>query len=363
MSNGRAISRRDFLKVGGAGLAGIGLLGVAGCGGGQGGGGSNVTLRWSMWLATPAESKVWQDLAKKVTEAHPNIKVKLETVAFDDYWDKLQTQLANENEADIVAMQSLRMPGFAARGALQSFIDNDSDFKFDDFFTVIEEGLSFKDEPHALAYDLGPYILYYNKDIFDKAGVETPSSTEPMQWDQFREIASKLANKDAKQYGFIQNPSFDSMVPWLWSGGGGYMNDEKTKSTLDSPESISALKFMTGLFTDGGAAPITDLANPNFGYEQFSGGKIGMHLDGPWQIVNIRENADFDFGIAPMPAGKAGSVSWVAGSGFGISNSTANAEEAWQALKIITSSESLKGLAKAGRGYPARKSAVPAFER
>jgi maltose-binding protein MalE len=115
---GSAISRRNFLKLSGVGLAGVGLLGTAGCGGG--GEGSGANLRWSMWADSPEEKKVWENLANAVTEAYPKIKVDLETIPFQDYWDKLQTQLASENEADIIGMQSLRMPGFAARGALQS---------------------------------------------------------------------------------------------------------------------------------------------------------------------------------------------------------------------------------------------------
>jgi maltose-binding protein MalE len=107
----RAMNRRDFLRMGGAGLAGVGLLGVGACGGG----GTSGTLRWSMWSDTPEETKVWKDLAKDVHEKYPDITVKLETVTFADYWDKLTTQIASENEADIVAMQSLRMPGYAAR--------------------------------------------------------------------------------------------------------------------------------------------------------------------------------------------------------------------------------------------------------
>jgi multiple sugar transport system substrate-binding protein len=363
MHAGRTMSRRGFLKLGGAGLAGVGLLGAVACG--EGGESSKPTLRWSMWADTPAEKQIWEDLAKTVTEVHPNIKVKLETVPFADYFDKLLTQLASENEADIIGMQSLRMLGFAARGALQSlqqFIDQDQEFQFSDFFPVIEEGLSFQGEPHALAYDLGPIILYYNKDLFTKAGVPLPSSTEPMSWEEFRQTAAELANQGAQQYGYIQDPEFDSMVPWLWSGGGDYINAAKTKCTLGSSQSVAALEFLVGLFDEGIAAPITDLANPNFGYEEFAGGNIAMHINGPWQIVNIRESADFDFGIAPMPAGNAGSVTYVAGSGFGISNTTEYSEQAWQALKVITSKDSLKKLAKAGRGYPARKSAVPAFE-
>ena len=124
-----------------------------------------------MWSDTPEETKVWKGLAEDVHEKYPDITVKLETVTFADYWDKLSTQIASENEADVVAMQSLRMPGYAVRGALQplaSFID-DSGFDVDDFFGPIRQGLSVDGELYALGYDIGPIILYYNKDLFNKA--------------------------------------------------------------------------------------------------------------------------------------------------------------------------------------------------
>lgn len=324
-----------------------------------------VELRWSMWSATEAELAVWQSLADDVTAAHPNITVTLETVSFTDYWDKLQTQLASGTEADIVAMQALRMPAFAVRDALrplQPLINEDPDFDADDFFDVIQQGLSHHDEVYAFGYDLGPQILLYNKDLFDAKGVQYPSADEPMTWEQFRETAIALTDTDQREYGFTLPPTFDPFVPWLWSAGGGYMNEEETECTLDSPESLEALNFLYTLVTeDQAVTPLTDLANANFHREAFNSGNVGMQQDGPWQFVNTRKEATFDWDIAPIPAGSAGSITTVNGSGFGISNTTQHPEAAWQALKVITSTESLEKVARAGRGYPARQSAVPAF--
>src|SRR5262245_24894713 len=97
-SGREAMSRRRFLELGGLGLAGV--YGLAGCGGGgDGGGGGSAdagNLRWSMWTGSPAETKVWQGLANDVHAQYPKIKVSLETVSFQDYWDKLSTQLASK---------------------------------------------------------------------------------------------------------------------------------------------------------------------------------------------------------------------------------------------------------------------------
>jgi multiple sugar transport system substrate-binding protein len=367
---GEPLDRRRFLKVAGTGLAGFGLLGVPGCGGSDNSAGSGgdkpVTLRWSMWSDTPEERKLWQGFADAVRKKYPNITVKLETTTFSTYWDKLQTQIASKTQADILGMQAQRMPGFAARGALQPMTDQikaNPSLNFKDFFPVIEDALSFKDEVHALAYDLGPPLLYYNKALFKKAGVPLPSSTEPMSWDEFKATAAKLTDAGSRQFGYVQGFTIDWVIPWLWSNGGDYMNEDASKSTLDSPESMEAMQFLSDLFVkDRVAAPITDLANLNFGLERFFSGKVGMHMDGPWQIVNIRSNAKFDFDVAPVPAGKAGSVAWAAGSGFGISKVTKESDAVFKAISVITSEASLSSLTRAGRGYPARQSAVPIFE-
>jgi len=356
------LSRRSMVKGAAVAAAGSTLAGSSARVAAQG---EPVELRWSMWSATEAELAVWQDLADDVTALHPNITVTLETVSFPDYWDKLQTQLASGTEADIVAMQALRMPAFAVRNALrplQPLIDADPDFNADDFFEAIQNGLSHQGAVHAFGYDLGPHILFYNRDLFDAKGVSYPSSTEPMTWEQFRETAIALTDADKGEYGFTLPPTFDPFVPWLWSSGGDYMNAEETESTLDSPESLEALNFLFRLIAEDKAiTPLTDLANTNFHREAFNSGKVGMQQDGPWQFVNTRKEATFNWDITPMPAGSAGSITTVNGSGFGISNTTKHPEAAWQALKVITSKESLEKVAKAGRGYPARQSAVPAF--
>ncbi|MBO0794045.1 MAG: sugar ABC transporter substrate-binding protein [Ktedonobacteraceae bacterium] len=351
------LSRRSFLA---GAAATLGAAALAACGGS--GSGGNVTLRWAMWSASADERAVWEELAKDVNKKFPNITVKLETASFGDYFDKLQTQIASGTQSDIVSMQSLRMPGFAARHAMQSlqpFIAKDPSVNPSDFYKSISDGLSFKNEIYAFGYDVGPILLYYNKDLFKAAGVPFPDPTTPMSWDQFREISIKLSKPASQQYGYVIQPGFDSVVPWLWSGGGDYMNDGETICTLDTADAKAAMQFVVDLILkDKAAAPITDLANTQFQSERFFSGKVGMMADGPWQFVNVRSSAKFDWDIAPLPAGKAGSVTWVAGSGFGISSATKHADEAWKALTVITSKESLEKVGKSGRGYPARASAV-----
>ena len=97
------------------------------------------------------------------------------------------------------------------------------------------------------------------------------------------------------------------------------MNAAQTECTLDTPESIGAMEFVIGMITDKIAAPVTDLANPSFAVEEFFGGKIGMHVDGPWQFkhkgeLRLRVGRCADAG---RPCGERNVGRRV---GFGISN-------------------------------------------
>ena len=108
------MSRRSFIASSAAALGAAALAACGGSGPATGGDGK-VTLRWAMWSASAAERAIWDELAADVSKKYPNITIKLETASFSDYFDKLQTQVASGTQSDIVSMQSLRMPGFAAR--------------------------------------------------------------------------------------------------------------------------------------------------------------------------------------------------------------------------------------------------------
>jgi multiple sugar transport system substrate-binding protein len=79
-----------------------------------------------------------------------------------------------------------------------------------------------------------------------------------------------------------------------------------------------------------------------------------MVVDGPWQLVNVMDQAQFEVGVAPIPAGDSGSHSQVAGSGFGISQTCPDPDKALQAIAVLTGPEALQYLAEQGRAFPSR---------
>ena len=87
---------------------------------------------------------------------------------------------------------------------------------------------------------------------------------------------------------------------------------------------------------------------------RFAAGDVGMYVDGPWQLINLKKKSQFPIGVAPVPARAAGSITVSAGSGFGIATTSAHKDAAWKAIQVMTGPDAEKYLAENGRAFPAR---------
>ena len=330
-------------------------------------GGQKVSLRWFFWTATEEERQFWESLASDAMQRVPNVEVKFETDTFNNFWTRLPTMVASGSVPDLLGLQSLRTGSFASRNIyapLDDLIAADKDVNIDDFNKGIRDGLSYKGKIFALSYDFGPHVVYYNKSYFDKAGVPLPK--DDWTWDDFVQTAKALTRDiDGKPVmGFAAPNDFGAMIPWIFSAGGDYVDADFKKSLLSAPETVDAIQWYTDLiYKHKVSAVVDDPGNANWVTEQFYSGRAAMFTTGPWNFVNARSKVKDVWDVTMLPRGKAGSISWVAGSGFGISSATKFKNEAWQVLKYITSTEGLSKVAKAGRGYPGRASALPAFYR
>jgi multiple sugar transport system substrate-binding protein len=350
------LGRRSLLKLGGAAA----LAGVAGLSLPQSVLAQAAALRWSTVAFGPEALALWQQIADYSESQIPGLQIDVEGTPFNDYWTKLQTQLASGGGADLLQMQSLRFPGYASRNVfrpLNEFIEADPDFEIDDFYPAIRSAFEHEGQLQILPFDLGAPVTYINKDLFAARGVPLPDPEVPMTWEQLSEIAVALTDPDEGTYGMVLSPTLDNVIPWIWSNGGEVFSEDRTKALIGEGPAVEAVSFLTDLIHNKKAVlPITDLANANLAPEGFVSGKVGMYFDGPWRFVSIRQNAKFDWDIVPFPAGPAGSRTWVIGSGWGISTQSQRPDEAWAALKTLTGTQSLKILDDAGRVFPSRQS-------
>lgn len=311
-----------------------------------------VELRWLNKCESEAEAAIWQQLADNVTKEYPNIKITIENTDWTSYWTKLPVELASGNAPDLMYMHFSRASDYKdSMLPLGEYIKDDEKVNMGDFYSGILDCFTFDDEVYAFPYDFGPYVMYYNKDLFDKYKLEYPD--EETDWEEFMEICEKLSVDG--NYGTVFCSSCDYYIPQVLSLGGEII-DEKGTFEITDKETTDALQTLADLINVQGYAPkIADTANTVWNWEQFEAGNIGMLIDGPWCVSNVINYCDFNVGYTIVPAAQR-HVTTINGSGLAVSNTTKHPKEAYLALQSLTGPAAQQILAENGRALPSRES-------
>ena len=144
-------------------------------GGSGGASGGPVTITWFMWSGSDVEKNAWLHVADMVTQKYPNIKVEFQTAPFNDFWTKLTTQAASHSMPCVIGLQGQRAPQF---GNLLVPLDDymsQAGIKAEDYVPSITKGLQYDGKQVALPYDVGPFVMFYNKDAFKAAELKEPA--------------------------------------------------------------------------------------------------------------------------------------------------------------------------------------------
>ena len=306
-----------------------------------------VNLTWQMW-GDENDSALWQSLADLVTEEYPNITVTPQISGWTDYWTRLPVLASSGQIADLVAMQSMRMPSFYS--ILEPL---DAHFASDNFDTAAFEssiiaGLAHDGTQYALPYDVGPWMVFYNRDKFAEAGLEEPA----MDWtfDDFKSAAQSLT--EGENYGFA-GQAFDFIAGPV-ALGAEYFDDNNQFAVTNAGYVDAVGKFVDLTAVDNASPVFASGAGAVTASGRFASGNAAMYIDGPWSLISTQGAVDFEMGVAPLPRGEGGSRFITAGSGWGISATSQNKEEAYKALQILTGPKAAEILASAGRALPGR---------
>jgi multiple sugar transport system substrate-binding protein len=346
----KTIRKRALAVAAAATLA----LAVAACG--SGGGGSTTsdgrtTMVWNMWSGSTAEVDAWNHLSGMVTAKHPDLALDFQTSSFNDYWTKLAAQASGGDAGCILGVQSYRAPSISQLLVPLDDMLAGAGIAAADFDPSIWKALQVDGQQLAVPYDFGPLLMFYNADRFREAGVPVPTTSWTVQ--DFLSAAQSLTS--GGKHGFAVYPTIDSVIPWSLSLHGTGPLNAQGELDLTQEGFVKAVQWYADLVTQLKVAPqvvATNDATPAL--NSFIAGDAAMVVDGPWQLVNVMDQAQFEVGVAPIPAGDSGSHSQVAGSGFGISQTCPDPDKALQAIAVLTGPEALQYLAEQGRAFPAR---------
>ncbi len=314
--------------------------------------GEAVTLKWALWD--------WDKVAyyKPLIEAyqakHPNVKFEPVDLGSQDYQQMISTQLTGgSKDIDIVTVKDV--PGYAnlvRAGSISDLSGFMKEQKVDPapFGGLIEE-LTIDGKIYALPFRSDFWVVYYNKDIFDKAGVSYP--TNDMTWAQFDQIATKLAGGMGanKTYGALLHTWRSTVqLPGILDGEHTLVDGEYA---FLKPWYERAL----ALQKEGAIPSYASLKTSNTHYSAlFFNGTIGMLPMGTWfigtQIAKVKsgESKSKNWGIVkfPHPDGVAAGTTAAQIAGLAVNANSDHKQAALDFIKFASGPDGAKIVADTG---------------
>ncbi|MBL1223490.1 ABC transporter substrate-binding protein [Enterococcus sp. BWR-S5] len=338
------------LALGITAAAAVGML--TACGSSEGESSGDTTLTFQIWDKN--QQPGMEKMAAAFTEENPDIKIKVEVTPWDQYWTKLQASASGGEMADVFWMHPDQVYNFANGEALLDLSDQikESDLDMSLFPEYIVDGFSVDGQQLAIPKDYGTLGLWYNKDLFDKAGVSYPDDT--WTWDTWMEAAEKLTDKDAGVYGMIAQP--DGQNFWynlVWQNGSDLISKDGKTIMLNDKKTVEAIKYGVSFIDKGYSPTASDQANTTPD-QYFESGKAAMMIAGSWMASEYTAIDGLNIDVAPMPKNvDRGSVS--SGMGYAISANTKKADAAWKFVNFMAGEEANLIQAESGAAIPALK--------
>jgi multiple sugar transport system substrate-binding protein len=349
-----------------AALLGCLAMVLAACGGGgddgSGGGGSDTgtpTGTITVW-ARDSQQTFMSKLVDLYNKNH-QVKAKVTIIPAANFVQKLGTAASSGTGPDVSSIDLVYAPYFASVGALEDITELADSLPYKDSLSPSHRRLgTYEDATYALPFTAEASAMYYNKDLFKKAGLDP--NKPPTTFAEVRDAAKKIRALGKDYYGFTfagacGGCNVFELTPHIWASGGDILSEDGKQAKLDSPQVTDALQLYRDMWTDGS---IPSAAKNDAGTQQiplFTSGKVGMTPLGAFAIPTV-EQAKINYGTTPIP-GKDGKFSSFAGGDvISVITGTKNKAGAEDFVKWATDEEAQTFLAKNG-SVPVRTDLVP----
>lgn len=323
------INRRTFTT--GAGALAFTSLILAGCSNTtEPAAGEDVTITYMNFTSAGGNEENLTTIVNAFEQANKGIKVEVKTLPYADYFTTLQTDLAGGTVADVFDIEFAKYAAYQKNGVLASLDDVDTSV----YQSSLAEAYATGGTQYALPSSFSNVVLFYNSDLFDKAGLEYP--TADWTWADEKAAAEKLTNAKAGIWGDYQPISYNEFYKVVAQAGGEFLTADGAVG-FNSAEGITAAKWLVE--KSGTTMPTAEqgAGTPDFDSKLFSDGKLAMWHTGIWMFGGLAE-ASFKWDIAVEP-GDTQPASAMFSNAVGISANTKNKEAATKFAQFLTSSE------------------------
>lgn len=308
-----------------------------------------TVLQFASW-GSKSEIDILKPILSEFEKENPDIKIDFMHIP-QNYFQKIHLLFASNTAPDVIFMNNLNLPVYANAGLLEDLSLYDSG----DFYPQAIKALSWQGKLYAIPRDVSNLVIFYNKSIFEKSGVEFPSEDWTMQ--EFLEKSKKLTDRPGV-FGISFEEDLLFYLPYLMSEGGGVLSDDLSEEIISNQKSQKGLNFYADLRKKYHTAPLASESASATMAQMFLQGRLAMQLSGRWLVPKYREEADFDWDIAPFPKGSVGSVVPLDASGWAVAKSSKHKDAAMKLVIFLASAENIEKMTQSGLIVPARVDAA-----
>jgi len=374
-------SRRAFLKFTGLTMAGAALAACApattppttttGSDAGASTSGAATTGKKEVRFHSRVgvQGDYYTEMAAAFNEEHPDINVTVEIIPGEnsDFLQKISTMVAGGTIGDAMWAASIHnFYNYAAAGIYAPMDDFAAEDGYDlsVFYPVALESCRYEGALYGLPWIVHPGRagLFYNKTALEAAGLGAP--TADWTYDDLTEASVAMTKKEGDrvtQFGFLPETDYFGLVVPIRSFGGDWINAEGTEVAANSAEATAGLKMFEDYYQSLGVAPIPSSVSDK--PQMWASGNVTMVQSGYWGISwGLNYVTDFEWGVAPMPKGPAGSRAMFEFDPNVILKTSAVQREAWEFLKSLSTLEAGVKIAEMG-SVPGGRPDVWADER
>jgi multiple sugar transport system substrate-binding protein len=318
--------------------------------------------------AEPVTLKVWSidgsngpgiadTFSKEWNEQNPDIQIDYRILPFDEMVNETLRAFTIGQAPDIVSFDNPDFPLFSSRGAMLDLTDRiaGSDvINADVYFPGPLNSVTWDGRIFGVPKYTNTIALYYNKDMFQAAGIAKPPET----WTELAEDAKILTDKANNVYGVTwsaragEEGTFQ-FLPLIQMSGGTYKH-------VNTDGAVAALNLLKGLIDNGYASHDVLSLGQSDSTATFNSGNAAMAISGDWEINRMLKDAKFDWGLVLLPTLEKGGTrsSALGGYDWGIMSTTKHPDEAFKVLEFFVQQDP-RLVVEFGRVAPRTNVAIP----
>ncbi len=321
----------------------------------------NVTLTVSGFTSTPAEDALVKSNLDKFHQLHPNITINWSPIP-GDYETKMRANVASGNVPDVFYVTPSMANEYISAGKLLNLSPYmaKNNVSPSNYYSSLLSPFSCKSgNIYGLPKDWNSLGVFYNKQMFQQAGVALPSSS--WTWTDMQNDAKALTkpgNAATSVYGITLNPDPSRWGAFLFAAGGSVLNQDGTQAVFNNQAGINATNFFVS-FQKAGTSVIPTNVSAGWPGEAFGKQRAAMALEGGWLIPYMASTyPNVQYGIAPVPVdpatGKRADLIYT--NAWGAYANTQHPEAAWQLIQYMAGQDVQASQLHAGFALPTLKS-------